>query len=1504
MPARSEPAVAARPALGDSAAAGAVRLARAQTAWRLERPLDVVRELERIDFSAPPAFEGADRAAFLLAQAWLQLGDRARFERLVAQVAAWPRQTDFTRALGDERSLLDPATDARAALRDGGVPRLKTDAEGAERFRAAAARVAAGEDARDELGRVPGSSAHGPAARDLAARLAWEAGDRERAARELRSVLAGDSAYAARREVAALLADDELRRGEAQAAFDRWSSIDADWHAERDALRALAARPSLDSLVAAWEDDPALSGAAPVPARRAREGARLLGRSRADVHEGAGRVGAAFDRPERAGRTPSLVAPDPAEWSTLAAAEAQAGAASAAAARAADDARLERQRLAELERYLGTGQDSLARARARIEARLARLRELHRMLDTFDAQLRGIRDAATRRVLLRTAAALEQCEANARWAAGLEHFWVNGPSRPRTPLGYAGPDSAVATEERLVQALAAIAARIAAEAPGTIARSYQLAWRPSTLDRIARQDAEAAASLSWARRLALSLDSSLTVAGRAAHARALEARAAGLAHDADSLRGALAHARDAVARRAVQRSLAAIQPEREGIDYGLAASAWAMAASLDRANEVTGGDSSTVHETDEAAGWRNEGIARLKAYLTNHPAAEGRADARYRLADLLEQRARVAFRGRMERYLQSPSGAVPVLETGPAIALHRAILRDDPSFTHRDAVLFDLGTLLAENGDAEATRFFRELVDTQPSSPLAQESWLRLADEAFDERRYADAAPLYRSALTGTDTTLRVIALYKLGWTEFHEDHFAQATTAFGEVLDLYQVGHVDSRIRLDDDAEVLFVHTLARAGGAPAFAQHFDRVGKRPYELKLLRALGQHFRKYTLFSQAVASDQLLLERHPLAPEALEAAQRMDETYRRWQRPNERRAALLANARRFEPGGAWIAAQATDSLRAAGDAFARAATLEVAWQYHRAGRDSGRADDWREAARLEERALAAWPASESNRALHLQACESRSALGDVAGALAHADSAAAGRDTLAAAASLQRVAILDAWYERTRPATAQATGSDSVARAVLAAGDALLQAFPADPNAASVRWRQGQLAFAHGWFDVAAETFGAFAERYPTDKRAARAATLRADAFVRSEKLDQAQDAYERALAQARRAGDDSLARRVERAIPACAYRLAEAKVAEDSTDFSGHASRFENIARRWPEFEHADAAMYRAGLAWFRAGRTGDGARAMGALAAAHPKSALVRDAGRATATAWEASGDTAAAAQSWLDFVARFRSDAQADDASLRAAEFFERAREPARADSLRLAWIRRHPGDHETGMALLEPVAARSLDSVSTSRPVSRWLHTPKKGTAPRTALADYLARAAQHPELASRSILARVRFLEGEEASAACAKVALRQPLVKSIGSRKAKLDVLLARYKSCIELGEPEWAHAATFRIGEALIAFGDALEASERPRDLTGEDRKAYDEVIHRQSDGFYQRAENVWAELLEGKPAAADDPWLARARAALEPRLASRTQSPAAATTEEGHAPERNQAP
>jgi hypothetical protein len=152
---------------------------------------------------------------------------------------------------------------------------------------------------------------------------------------------------------------------------------------------------------------------------------------------------------------------------------------------------------------------------------------------------------------------------------------------------------------------------------------------------------------------------------------------------------------------------------------------------------------------------------------------------------------------------------------------------------------------------------------------------------------------------------------------------------------------------------------------------------------------------------------------------------------------------------------------------------------------------------------------------------------------------------------------------------------------------------------------------------------------------------------------------------------------------------------------------------------------------------------------------------------------------------------------------------------------------------------------------------------------------------MARA--HPELASRSVLGQVRFLEGEEAWKPYAAARLTQPLEKSIPVKQRLLDSLMARYRKCVDVGVPEWASAATYRIGQALVVFGEALEHSDRPADLQGDDLRGYEDVLAEQSQTFYDRGEGVWTELLRQKGGAAGDPWIAQARSSLWERLGGR---------------------
>ena len=1562
----------------------------------------VVRRLEGIDYSAGPTFPEADRAAFLLGEAYLGLGNRSRFLDLAYQVARWQRPTPYTRWIAYRRLLIEAGDEAHPPRADSSAApavspaegvgaeaanalaaailikrgegaaagrllagaasssplaaqlrwlvafeadsvealsalaasdtstRLGRDLAGGARVRLATRELERGGDPTPLLEAVPTTSSYYSTARHMLGLSALERGDSARGAAVLETLLADDSTYAARREVALALAGQALDQARWEAAEKRYRWIDQDWTRAHDRIQGLSAPDSLERLWADWGAYPGLHETLALDALPAGEVAGRLAAASADLTQRPALELPALDAPAAAGT--SFVPPPPPEaWEELAALDHRRAGTLGELTRTRAEAALERERLEDLGRYLGAGRDRTRLEASILRDRKALLDSLKATVEALDQRLRAVRDAEGHRVAQRTAWILETCAGDLLWIEGMRRFHVDGPDPERAtaaPQGFFGPQVLLNEEEALVRAIRSAVEGLAAAAPGILRRSYEQAWGPSLIGRVFTQSAEAARALAMARALEASIDSGLVAAGSSPELRRLDRRALALGRTADSLEAASLALRKRLAREAVGRALAALEGEREAIDYGLAASAYALSVKLSPHDSAgtrvavaggpvrpaapdTSGAAGEEAEDPEAAAWRAQAIPMIRTFLARHGASPARGEMRFRLADLELVEARQRFREQMAAFVKSPAAGrgaslpVPVLRHAASLDLYRRILAEDRDFPHLDAVRFDAGMILADEGDPEAERFFRELVTLHPQSPYCQEAYLRMGDMRFDETHLKESIELYARAAEGADPSLATIAWYKRGWAEFNQDRFLEAADAFRSVLDLYGSPARDRiQVDIENEANAYLVHSLAGAGGAAAFSAYFDRIGKRPYERRLLISLGQHYRRYEDYPQAVAVDELFLQRYPLEADALVSAQRLVETHRRSNRPASEREAQLALAPRFAPGSEWSKAQASDSARAEGAAFAKSSWKAVAFEYHRKARTGGSREDWKQALALYERLLSHWPDDAEAPSLELEAGEASALTGDPAAALAHYERAAAiGADSIATQALWQRVAVTDAWYQSTRTG-APALGRDSLARAVLTEGDRLLARFPDHPRGADIVWRQGQLALAHGWNERAVDDLGRMVTRHPDDRRAPLAANQRGEALFRLGRFEEAGAAFEAALVSARQFKNDSLARRAAQAIPVCYYRGAEAAVAADSTAYERHATLFEQVATRWPEYPHAHLALYRAGLAYERAGKPRESIRVLQALIARFPRSEYVRDARLAIARTWEATGDREAAAAAYLEFSDRHPDDEGAGTALLKAADLLAAAGQEPRADDLRLAYIRKHPEDVESAMEILEAMARRELAALGPQRPVSSLLPAveakPAKGKkraktqapppAPASHLAAYMRLCAAHPRLASRPLLAQVSFLRAEEAQPAYVAARLGQPLAKSIPVRQRLLDTLLVRYRRCVDLGVPEWAHASAFRIGEALIGFGEALEQSERPKDLAGDDLRGYEDVLYEQSRPFRDRGETVWSELLDhAGPSTEDDRWMTLARDQLwrqiSPRFAYRPE-------------------
>ncbi|HET9328276.1 MAG TPA: tetratricopeptide repeat protein [Candidatus Eisenbacteria bacterium] len=1478
--------------------------------------------IRRIGFGAADAL-----AASLL----LRDGDVEGARRLLSGAEAGTPESALEaclEALAGERAGQDTeAALARMSAADT-TSALGRDLAGLALIRRAARAAARSEDPRPLLAAVPRGSRY--EARAL--HMAWLAGlERGDLAAEARlDSLGADSTYESRREILMALAGRALENGQWQAAHRRYAAIDRDWSLHREALRGALESDRADSLWAQWQSSGEGQEALLLDALPARRQAEQIARASANLGVRAESPPPTLIAPPTASR-PRWPLPPPSaeEWRSVSAARSRAAEAAEDVRRADQETIAERARLEDLRRYLGMGLERQRLEHASIRALAARLDSLAAMLLGIDARIKAVRDETQRRVAQRSAQLLELARIQRTWVLALRHFHIEGPNQPwesLAPYGYPSTDSLTREERRLNERLQALTERLSAETPDLLDRSYQHAWRPNVIDRGITNREEAHRLLAWAVRLQPAIAKTIDSAMTSPALLALQRDAARRAVTRDSLQKIERALAKAVARSAVERALATLESEREGIDYGLAVAAYAASVRLAAADSSASDSARTAsgataaadsahrglqEEADdpESAAWRAQAIASLQTFLERHRGSAARGEMRFRLADLLLVDARQNFRARMADFLArqesgAATGALPVMDPTPALRLYRAILAEDPGFERRDAVLFNAAMLLADQGDPEAGKFFAQLVRDDPGSSYAQESYLRMGDLAFNEKRFSECVPLYQQAAAGSDISLKAIALYKLGWAHFNAERLDDAAGAFRAVLDVYESKReLKINVDIEGEAESYLVHSLARAGGAKAFGRHFDASGGRPYERRVLRDLAHHFRRYSLYGEAAEVEQLYIERYPLEPEALASAQRLPETYERWDHADLARKSRLEFAPRFAPGSEWHKAQSSDSVKAAGASFARSAWLSVALEHHRAARQKDAREDWSEALRLYRTLLDHWPQDSMAASYRLVAGEASQHLGDFRGALEYYGQAAGGPDSVARQAVFQRVAVTDAWYESTRGAGA--SGRDSLAKAVLSAGDEMLTRYPDHAAATDVSWRLGNLAFAHGWYERATQDFERMVTKRPGDSRAPTAAALRADALFHMKDFEKAGAAFEVAQKIAHEAGRDSLEKRAAAAIPVCYFRAAEALAASDSTAYGKQAALFEQVAGRWPKFEHAHVAQYRAGLAWLEAGKTREGVKAMEALIQNFPRSEYVKDAHLQVAKAWESDKHPVEAADAYIGFARAFPKDSSAAAAWLKSADLLQGAGQQGRADDLRLSYVKSHPGDVETAMEVFEGLARRDLTKVGPERPISMLLDPetpaatkkaqsrPKKAqartAAPDTAkarsyLAEYLRRGKAHPRLLSQDVVAQVRYLQGEEARTTYLAARLTQPLEKSIPTKQKLLDSTLARYRASVDIGGSEWSSASAYRIGEALVAFGEALEKSERPADLKGDDLLAYEDVILEQSQPFYDRGEEVWTDLLRerGKEEKVD-PWVTQARDALWKRLGSR---------------------
>lgn len=316
---------------------------------------------------------------------------------------------------------------------------------------------------------------------------------------------------------------------------------------------------------------------------------------------------------------------------------------------------------------------------------------------------------------------------------------------------------------------------------------------------------------------------------------------------------------------------------------------------------------------------RMQAIASFTRFIEQYPDdAKATPQAMMQLAELHFEQAADEFSRQMRAYEErgnsAPSnGEVPRKNYQHVIALYRQLIEKFPNAHDIDGVYYLLGYALSEQGqESEAEQVFAKLISQYPASRFVIEAHMRMGERAFDENRLQAAITAYQKAASDTRHPLYDKALYKLAWSHYRLDQFADAIHNFSRVITL-PGGNSESELR----SESLQYIALSLAEDESANLSNFERYfedARAPWLAEVLINLGDIHVEKEEGEKALLDYQMAIEKFPLGTQALTAQSRLIQQLEKMGRGDEAmriRESFLALY--VEPGAKWVKANQADA---------------------------------------------------------------------------------------------------------------------------------------------------------------------------------------------------------------------------------------------------------------------------------------------------------------------------------------------------------------------------------------------------------------------------------------------------------------------------------------------------------------------------------------------------------------------------------------------------------------
>ncbi len=897
---------------------------------------------------------------------------------------------------------------------------------------------------------------------------------------------------------------------------------------------------------------------------------------------------------------------------------------------------------------------------------------------------------------------------------------------------------------------------------------------------------------------------------------------------------------------------------------------------------------------------RREGIRLLEQYLREHGPTPETAEVMFQLAELKWEEAKsqflaqmAAFNAAVEKCAEAKKPGChtppqPGLDLVSSQGLYERLLKEYPQFRKTDAVLYLYGFSLRSEGKVdEALVQFKRILNEHPTSRFRPDAWMAVAEARFyNDSDYKGALAGYDEVLKFPDSPLYDLALFKTAWCYWKLGDSDRAARRFKEVLDLgsgvngkslaraHQLTEA-GRKRLEElkgEALEYLVQVFTedeRKGPKDAF-DFLASIGGAIYSRKVIAKLADTFYTQARYDRAIESERFLIHLDPNEEGNPDRQKRIVEALREMDENKQAIVELRKLAETYGPGGDWAKAQQNPQTvehahKLAADMLREVAKALHADAQHNEQQQKGHIDVERYA-----RAADAYSYYLDHFPKDTDATEVHYLLGDIY-FFKLKKFEEAGDQYLDVGKSkpvgkLHREALLQAIasYEKLRRDHSASGGKKELLPTDKRMGEAIdlyATLFPQDPEIANVLYKNGQLFYDYGEYDEAVKRFGLIVEKYPKKELAAAAG----DKILES--LNKAHD-YENVESWARRllkvpafqsAADQQ---RLSKLVIDAGMKAGEEKADKDPV---GAAEIYVSLANEFPTTPRATAALTNAATLYVKAGKPEEAVKLDATLVDKYPQASETPNAAWSAGKLYEQAALWDQAAGFYQTLADRYPKDTHAADALFNAALLREhlgqtqpaiaaytaysqryKTRDDVRQVAFRIGVVYADAGQHEAAAkafadyALKYPGTAQTIEAFSRQGAELMAAGQEKRAAGP---LKEAVALFKRGNDKAAAGPAAHARYLEGEVVFRDFERVKLAsdpKKLKRTLDEKSKLLEQAKQAYIDVVTFGDPEWATASLYRIGDAYERFSKALRGAPVPKELNADEQQVYRDELEK----------------------------------------------------------------